>query len=406
MDTARRMAKIVTVLTAVLAALTGMSATAASAGTPSGSWRQTDYNAALSRANLYEKILTRTTVAKVIHLRSMTAPQPNPNGCSYEGFTAPVLAGGSLYAVAYGHVIKYSPRTGKVVWDSVPDPTFSHNLTTLSVVSGLVIVGQQYCGSVSAPTGVVQSFNAATGALVWSQNNVPYPGRAPVRTMGVSGGYVVVAGSSAEAPNDISVLRLATGALVWYNAAGDCGYGTALVVAQRVISGGCGTPLTARNLATGAVIWSRSGAWRLWRGDTDALTGRHIYATNASGSVVSLNPLTGKTQYSLAGAANVLAVAGARVFAACASSGVCAYSLTSGSRQWDTQSGSATQLASSAGGVLYLDHGLALNTGTGKTMATLWASDSQATGLAVGDGRIAVVSGNGQVLGIYGLPGY
>ena len=52
MDTARRMAKIVTVLTAVLAALTGMSATAASAGTPSGSWRQTDYNAALSRANL------------------------------------------------------------------------------------------------------------------------------------------------------------------------------------------------------------------------------------------------------------------------------------------------------------------------------------------------------------------
>jgi outer membrane protein assembly factor BamB len=224
--------------------------------------------------------------------------------------------------------------------------------------------------------------------------------------MGVSGGYVVVAGSSAEAPNDISVLKLTTGARVWYNSAGNCGYGTALVVAQRVISGGCGTALTARNLATGAVIWSRSKAWRLWRGDTDALAGRHIYATNASGSVVSLNPLTGKTQYSLAGAANVLAVAGARVFAACGRSGVCAYSLTSGSRQWNTRSGSGTRLASSAGGVLYLDHGLALNTGTGTTMATVWAASRQATGLAVGDGRIAAVSGNGQVLDLYGLPGY
>jgi hypothetical protein len=55
--------------------------------------------------------------------------------------------------------------------------------------------------------------------------------------------------------------------------------------------------------------------------------------------------------------------------------------------------------------VLYLDSGLVLNTGRGKTMATLWAADSPASGLAVGDGRIAVVSG-GQVLDLYGLPGY
>lgn len=404
---ARRIAKIVTVLTAVLAALTGMSAPA-SAGTPSSSWSQTDYNAALSRANPYEKILTRGTVAKVIHLRSMTAPQPNPNGCDDQGYTAPVLAGGSLYALAYGHVIRYNPRTGRVAWDIVPDPTFSFDLITLSVARGLVIVGQQYCGSASAPTGVVQAFTATTGALVWSQSHAPYPGRAPARTMGVSGGYVVVAGSSPDAGNDVSVHRLTTGALVWYSDTVECGNGivVALVVAQRVISGGgCGTPLTARNLATGAVIWSRSGTWQLWRGDTNAATGRHIYATNASGSVVSLNPLTGKTQYALAGATNVLAVPAARVFATCGSSGVCSYSITSGSRQWNTQLGSAPQLAAAAGGLLYLDSGLALNTGTGKTMATLWAADSPASGLAVGDGRIAVVS-DGQILDLYGLPGY
>lgn len=316
--------------------------------------------------------------------------------------------GGSLYALAYGHVIKYNPRTGKVAWDITPDPTFSFDLISLSVASGLVIVGQQYCGSASAPTGVVQAFTVTTGALVWSQSHAPYPGRAPARTMGVSGGYVVVAGASPDAGNDVSVHRLTTGALVWYRDTDECGNGivVALVVAQRVISGGgCGTPLTARYLATGAVIWSRSGTWQLWRGDTDTRTGRHIYATNAGGSVVSLDPLTGKTQYSLARAADVLAVTGARVFAACGGSGVCGYNITSGSWQWHTQLGSAPQLAAAAGGVLYLDSGLAINTGTGKTMTTLWAPGSPASGLAVGDGRIAVVS-SGQVLDLYGLPGY
>jgi hypothetical protein len=63
------------VLAAVLAALTGMGATAVSAETTTGPWSQTDYNAAQSRANLNEQILTRTTVGKVLHLRDIT-PRP------------------------------------------------------------------------------------------------------------------------------------------------------------------------------------------------------------------------------------------------------------------------------------------------------------------------------------------
>ena len=184
----------------------------------------------------------------------------------------------------------------------------------------------------------------------------------------------MVAGESPDAGNDFSVHRLTTGALVWYSETDACGNGIAVafVVAQRVISGGgCGTPLTARNLATGAVIWSRSGTWQLWRGDTDADTGRHIYATNAGGSVVSLSPLDRKDSV-LAGRCRQRARRGRRP-------GVCDLRRLRrvrlrhhfGSRQWNTQLGSAPQLAAAAGGVLYLDSGLALNTGTGKTMATL-----------------------------------
>ncbi len=381
-----------------------------SAGTASGSWNQTDYNGAESRANLNEQILTRATVGKVRFLRGVTAPPPDPNGCSLPGVVAPVLTGGRLYAVINGRLTKYNPATGRVIWQVAPDPTFSLYFKALSVAGGLVLVGEEYCGSVSAPAGHIQAFNAATGALVWS---APTPqGRVPLDHMVVSGRYVVWAGSSPETPDYVSVRRLATGAVAWESIS-DCGNAAnAFVVDQRVISNGCDQSdariLIARNIGTGTLAWSRPGTWQPQRGDTDASTGRHVYATDPSGTVVSLNPLTGKTQYKLAGATGVLVVATARVFADCGALGVCAYSVTSGSRDWNAQPGSATTLAASAGGVLYLDQGLALNTGTGKTLATLWATSSPpAAALAVGNGRVAAATGpftpNGQVLDLYGI---
>ncbi len=404
-----RTAKIATVLAAVLAALTGMGATAVSAGTTTGPWSQTSYNAAQSRANLNEQILTRTTVGKVLHLRDITPPPADTTGCSAPGIVAPVLTGGRLYAVANGRLTKYNPATGTVIWQRTPDPTFSVYFRSLAVAGGLVIVGELDCGSVSDPNGFIQAFNASTGALVWSTFITPNRNGALMQLV-VSGGYVVAAGASDGGGDVVSVRKLTTGASVWYRETDYCGGGgNVLVAAQLVMSIACAqnaASLTANNLATGALAWSRPGVWGLQRGDTDASTGRHLYATNPNGTVVSLNPLTGKWQYQLAGATHVLAVATSRVFADCGSLGVCAYSITSGSRQWNAQPGSATDLAASAGGVLYLDQGLALNTGTGAIMATLWVG-SQASALAVGNGRIAVVTGPaGQVLKLYGLPGY
>ena len=53
--------------------------------------------------------------------------------------------------------------------------------------------------------------------------------------------------------------------------------------------------------------------------------------------------------------------------------------------------------------MLYLDQGDALDTATGKTLAALWGP-SAATALAVGDGRIAVVT-DPRIVDLYGLPG-
>ena len=398
------------VIVAAGGATTALADIPVSAGTASSSWNQTDSNAALSRANLDEHILTRATVGQVRFLRGITPPAYPPDAScgAFEspGFVAPVLAGGRLYAVANGRLTKYNPATGKVIWQRTPVPDFSSVFKAVALANGLLIVGGESCESVSAPAGNIQAFNASTGALVWSQPT-GNGDRWPLDHLVVSGRYVVAAGSSAETPNIVQVRRVATGALVWQQLS-DCGRSDVMVVAQRIISSSCSpseTPtLTARSLGTGALAWSQPGAWGLQRGDTDASTGRHVYATDPSGTVVSLNPLTGKTQYQLAGATGVLAVATARVFADCGAQGVCAYSITSGNQEWNAQPGSPTTLGASAGGVLYLDQGLALNTGTGKTLATLWAAGSPAGALAVGNGRIAASSGpNGQVLDLYGL---
>jgi hypothetical protein len=58
--------------------------------------------------------------------------------------------------------------------------------------------------------------------------------------------------------------------------------------------------------------------------------------------------------------------------------------------------------------VLYLDFGYAANAATGEKITTTWNYNFRpVTAIAVGDGRIAVVSTiDPRVLDLFGLPGY
>jgi len=399
-------AKVAMSFGTALAVVSATGAAAAGAAQPvattASSWSQTDYNAAQSRANLAERTLTRSTVSKIVFLRSVTAPPLPVNGCG-QGVAAPVLTGGSLYAVTSGYLTKYNPATGRIIWRRNPDPSFLTFYTSLAVAGGLVVVGGVGCDSVSDPNGFIQAFDAATGALVWSQGN---PDGGALAQLVVSNGFVVAAGTSAGGGEPVFVLRLTDGALVWHRLTSPCLSGDVLVDAQVVIAYSCteagGERLVGSKLATGARLWSRSGSWQLQRGDTDTTAGRHVFATSPGGTVVSLNPLTGQTQYSLAQATDVLAVGGPQVYASCGL-GVCAYSTATGSLRWQAQLGLTVALAAAAGGVLYTDWGFALDAGNGQTLATLW-QDNPATWLAVGGGRIAVVTGP-RVVDLYGLPG-
>ena len=154
-------------------------------------------------------------------------------------------------------------------------------------------------------------------------------------------------------------------------------------------------------LATGAHSWTKPGSWQLQRGDSDLSTASHLYLSGASG-VVDVNPGTGATRYTVAGAGTkVLAVSATQLFTDCPShTGVCAYTRATGAALW-TVTGQGAPLAV-ANDVVYLADGRALKASTGSVLTDLWTG--QATQLSVGDGYIAAAV-DPRVIDLYGAAG-
>lgn len=394
---------------AAVGATPSLAATAASrAASERSPWYQTDAGAAASRANLNEKVLTPSTVARVKHLRSMTEPASPPGAaCGNLSVAAPALVGGDMYAVTGYTVSKYDAATGKLLWRKTPDKTLDTIYLSLSVSgSGVVVVAGVGCDSVSEPESGFYAYSAASGKLLWSVTR-----QSGLDQAVVAQGYVFAAGSGAADGTFFHVYNLNTGKLVWQNDVLDCApeNPVPLVVGSLAMLSNCDSQgnvtLEARNLTTGQLAWQQPGAWALQRGD---FSGAHLFATDPAGAVTALDPQTGQPQYTLSQAVKVLAVDNARAYATCGSQGrsVCAYNVQTGALEWQktTQGTQPPWRAAEAGGVLYLNSaGVALNAATGKKIRTL--PIGQATALAVGDGRIAA-DPSYNVLDLYGLPGY
>jgi hypothetical protein len=336
-------------------------------------------------------------VAKVKYLRSMTAP-PVSGFCRAQEAEAPVPAGKYLYAVTSGKVSKYNPATGKLIWRRAPPRHFGYDW--LAVSGNTLIASDVGCGSASEPGGIVAAYNATTGQLLWRAGIEGQSGAVTASS------YVVEAGADA-AGSEVAVLNLSNGGLVWSNF-GCTTYDPngPIVVGLMVISYNCDQEETiaAYKLSTGTLEWTLPTTWQLQRGDLSGSAGKHLYAIDPSGTVDSLDPQTGKLQYSLSRAVSVLAVDTSRVYATCGSSqpfNVCAYNISTGAQEW--QANYSAALAAEADGVLYLDSGVALNAATGKVIKRVW-SGSTASAIAVGNGRIAAVT-DPRILDLYGLAG-
>jgi hypothetical protein len=402
----------------VTAATGAIAANAGLAGNEFSPWYSTNANAALSRANLKEQVLTPSTVSKVRYLRSVASPMVSAKAGCPQGIVAPVLVGGDVYAMTNGSLSKYDAATGALLWRSVPDPSFSGWIyESLTYSTNLVLVGAEGCQSISEPGGELWAYNATTGALVWK---AIAPSALPEAV--VNPPYVFASGADA-AGYQAEVFNLSNGKSVWSKFS-NCGAGDApLVVGSLAMTYTCDSAqadaVQADNLATGTPVWTLDGAWVFQRGDAGDASGTHLYATNPSGTVVDLNPQTGQTVYSLSGAVKVLAVDASRVYATCNGTkgkDVCAYDIGTGALDWTYKPFFAhIALAAEAGGVLYLDNGAALNAATGKAIEFVWNSINYGTAqfprtglpvgaIAVGDGRIAVIT-DPRVLDLFGLAG-
>jgi hypothetical protein len=396
-----RLALGVTVL--IAAGLAGVAETGAAASPAAAPWAQTNSNGAQSRANLTESTLTRANVSNVEYLRSVAAP-PSNFGCTDPGPTAPVLTGGRLYTVVNGTLIAANAATGALVWKVALAPDFDVSFDAIAVSGSLVLVSEEDCESHSDPDGTIQAFRTTNGTTAWTHG----AGFA-IEAMVVSGADVVETGDSAGGGQQTSVLKVATGAVVWHKSIfAECeNSNNVVVVAGEVVWNHCNADgssvLEADALATGTRTWTRTGDWTIERGDTDATGGtHHLYAVNGSGAVSDLRPVSGATHFTLAGSGDVLAVDATNAYATCGGS-ICAYSEATGAKTWTSSAPHSGGLAAEANGVLYLSDGSAVSTASGATITSLWDTDS-ASALVVGDGRIAVVN-DPRVLDLYGLAG-
>jgi outer membrane protein assembly factor BamB len=387
----------------------GVAGTRHLAASENSPWSDTDYNTALSRANLTETALNPSTVKNVTYLRSIASPVIPPRANCPGDIVAPLLVGGDLFAVTNDKLSAYDAATGTLIWRRTPDPTFSETYESLSVSHGLVVVGASDCTSASEPPGTLWAYNASTGALAWTAT---MPGAGPLQAASAPGSFVLAEGTDAAGSN-VAVFNISSGKVVWSSG---CGFRSAppLVVGTLVMSYGCDSQqnptIQARNLATGSVKWTQDGNWTLQRGDRGSAAGTHLYATNPTGTVVDLNPQTGTVEYPLSNAVNVLAVDSSRVYATCGGQGqfVCGYNISTGALEWKNTRPMVigTTIAAEADGVLYTPFGSALNAATGKIITQTWGvfTYRTVTAMAVGDGRIAVV-GDPRVLDLFGLPG-
>ncbi len=400
MRTSRLRAGVTLVVMVVLALLAGSIVPAAAATKPSV-WSEDNGNAAASRFNANETALTASTVKQLSHRRGLIVPRASgDNPCGYQGVDLAAASASVDYVEGDGHLSAYAAATGKALWSVVPDRYFTTYYRSIAVTHGLVILGELDCISQSDPGGYIEAFNATTGQLVWSQ----YAGSA-LASMVVSGSYVIETGSTIGSGQATSVLRVATGAVVWQKFGADCyAAGLAVVVVdQQVITHTCdedtyALSLTAYRLGTGTLSWTRAIDWPIERGDSGVAGARHLLVKDDDGYIHDLDPTTGATQYINFDATGVLAVDTGRVYARCGTS-VCAFGLTSGNTLWSTPDGST--LAAVANGVLYLSNGRVLNAETGAALGRVFTTGT-ASILFVAGGRVSAVT-SARTLALYGL---
>ncbi len=384
---------------ALAAAVLAVPAGPAHGSGPAGDWKQADHDASANRANTTETTITPANAATLGWRRGLVAAPAGPNDECGEGWSTPVIANGRVYAVETGRLTARDLTTGATVWQrALGSGRLIDVARVFAISSGRVFVGSSDCLSASDPSGAVRTFDATTGAPLWTSFLDGF------RALAVSGDRVVAFGYGPGAGNTVfRVLSASTGAVVWSrDIEEDCGIAAAAIVVYDLVYYQECAPvaqLTAARLADGVVAWRRTPGVPT-RGDAVGTGAHHLYVGD-----IAVNPVNGATRFALAGATRIHAVDGTRVYATCGTV-ICAFTRATGARLWTSQELAVTDFGFAepalAGSLLYTPTGAVLDASTGAPITRLWAGAARE--LSVGNGYVAAVV-TPRVLDVYGLPG-
>lgn len=371
---------IALVAAAVLAAPTPASAD------PRAEWVQPGFGPGDTYYNPGESVINAAGVNAVRRRWTVALPEAGER-CARAA--EPVVAGGRVFVPHETGIAAYQAGTGLLSWRFAWPYPEDESTPYLAVSGGLLIVANQGCQSQSDPNGTVRALSVSSGRLVWSAAM-----QAPVRSLVVDRGVVVVSGESMSDSPAVVGLRVTDGAQLWqvadHASAGVSAAGRVLV--GRV--GAAGTSALA--VATGRVLWTKRVAWA---GRAANPAGDRFYASAAGNAMVCVDAATGALVWTAAGRAGPLVAAdGRRVYRATAG-GIEALDARTGRLRWTASLAGGAGQPVRAGGLLYV--GL----GAGKPLGILHAANGRRASAGTQVGSVA--AGNVVVTGgwIYALKG-
>ncbi|MFC7530294.1 PQQ-binding-like beta-propeller repeat protein [Actinoplanes sp. GCM10030250] len=366
-----------------MALAAGAAATPAAA-TPASLWDHPGYDAEDSYYNPAESVVNAGSIGRLTRKWSVNL-RKSDESCS--GPSAPVVAGGRIFASDHLGISTYGAADGKLNWRYDWPDMMDNDTPVMAVSDGLLIAANGDCNSQSDPDGQLTALDVATGKMRWGLGS-----DMPINSVVVDKGVVVISGWSQSDEDAVVAYRASDGKMLWHKPR----YATTGVSANGVLlihkTDGYGVPAgetAAVDIGGGATRWTRKGAWPAQAASPRA---DRFYVTAggrspADRSLVALDAATGAVVWTAAGkASELIAADGRRVYRA-EGRAVEALDAGNGQRLWITQLNTDVVQPVRAGGLLYAG-GAVLN-----------ASDGTVAGSVFG-GRVVVTGGRiHQVIG-------
>src|SRR5690349_23925591 len=159
MNTFRRTTAVL--LSFFVAASAATPATAA----PASLWDHPGYDAEDSYYNPAESVINAGSVRQ---LEKKWSVNLRKSDASCSGPSAPVIAGGRIFAADHLGISGYAAADGRLSWRFDWPDVMDNETPTMAVSDGVLIAANGDCNSQSDPDGQLTALDAATGRTLWT----------------------------------------------------------------------------------------------------------------------------------------------------------------------------------------------------------------------------------------------